>query len=292
MSGNATVVVSVLDQIDTPPYFNPAVVLVDVLENATLNHVVYKLEARDEDINDAIHYVMTNASKHSGMFELNAISGELKLAKPLDREMNSSYRLEFRAVDLAGLTSSANGGNLVLTVNVIDVNDHKPEFVTTRCQTEVTFDYPNKSIIFILNALDKDAPGPNSAITYSLSSNTAGVLTIDNTTGVITKTGDFSQFITNGALNFVAHVSDNGAPKLTQTLACTVEVLPVNDKAPKFPKTVYALTVREDFSVGNIIETYQATGNSALTYSLLGGQDLFKIYPQNVRFNSFLCYKC
>ena len=280
LRGNTTIHVTVLDAIDFKPYFSPTVKTIDVLENITLQQSVYQIKAVDSDLNDVINYQITNSS-HVGVFELDTKSGELKVLKALDREETSVYRLEIQATDSAGLTSAKDG--LVLTVNVVDVNDHAPVFVTTRCNTEVTHNYPDKSIIFILNARDSDAPGVNSDLTYSLSSNTQGVLSIDPVKGIITKTGDFSSLV-GGDFTFTAHVSDNGAPKLSESLSCSVNVLPVNEDAPKFPKSVYGLSVREDFKVGNILATYVATGKSGttLSYSLLGGQDLFKIYPQNV----------
>ena len=279
LRGNVTIHVTVLDAIDSKPYFLPTMESIDVLENATSSQTVYQVRALDPDLNDVIYYVMTNSS-HAGVFDLDRKSGELKIVKKLDRELTSFYRLEFQAVDSAGLASARDG--LVLTINVVDVNDHEPVFVTTQCFTEVTHDYPNKSIIFILHAQDSDAPGVNSDLTYSLSSNVEGVLSIDPVKGVITKIGDFSPF-SRSYVNFTARVSDNGAPKLSKSLSCSVQVLPVNENAPKFPKTVYSLTVREDFNVGDILATYEATGNSVpITYSLFGGQDLFKIYPESV----------
>ena len=280
LRGNTTIHVTVLDAIDSKPYFSPTVETIDVLENVTLHQGVYQVKAVDPDLNDVISYKITNAS-HPGVFDLDAKSGQLKIAKALDREATSSYRLEIQAMDSAGLTSALNG--LLLKVNVIDVNDHAPVFVTTQCFTEMTHDYPDKSIIFILNARDSDAPGVNSDLTYSLSSNTQGVLSIDPIKGIITKNGDFLSLV-GRTLTFTAQASDNGAPKLSKSLSCSVSVLPVNEDAPKFPQSVYSLSVREDFKVGNVLATYVATGKSGttLTYSLFGGQDLFKIYPQNV----------
>ena len=61
-----------------------------------------------------------------------------------------------------------------------------------------------------------------------------------------------------------------------------MKILAANEDAPKFEKTVHEITVREDFKVGNILHTFPATGQSALKYKLIGGHELFKVYPNNV----------
>ena len=277
LSGNITININVRDAIDSPPFFTPSIDTVNVLENSTIDQTIFTIKAKDLDLNDVVSYNITYSS-HGGQFKINPTTGDVQLAKSLDRESVSFYRIEFQATDSAGLKSASDG--LIINVNIIDVNDHAPEFLNSQCLTEVTDAYPDQAIMFILNARDLDV-GVNADLTFSLSSDVTGLLAIDPKKGIVTKNGDFAPHVSK-MINFTAHVSDNGVPKLSKSLSCSVKVLPTNANAPKFPKTVYQLTVREDFSVGDILESYLATGQSSVTYTLFGGQDTFKVYPLNV----------
>eukprot|EP00111_Clytia_hemisphaerica_P005933 TCONS_00017188-protein len=276
LSGNVTVNINVLDAIDSPPFFTPSTDTVDVLENSTIDQTIFTIKAKDLDLNDVVKYNIAYSS-HAGQFKINPTTGDVQLAKPLDRESVSFYRVEFQATDSAGLKSALDG--LVINVNIIDINDHAPEFLNSQCLTEVTDGYPDKAILFILNARDLDS-GVNAELTYSLSSDINGLLSIDPKKGIVTKNGNFTPRVSK-MINFTAHVTDNGVPKLSESLSCSVKVLPTNVNAPKFEKTVYQLTVREDFSVGDILESYLVTGQSSVTYTLFGGQDTFKVYSLN-----------
>lgn len=277
LSSAIPISITVQDAIDSPPYFQPLVQTIDILENAVVNSVIFTISARDDDLNDTITYNMTYASRND-TFLLDGLTGDVKLLKTLDRETELFYRLRFKATDSVGLVSDNDG--LVVELNVIDVNDHVPFFLNEQCSTEVTQDYPDRSIIFIVNAQDNDA-GRNAELTYDLSANAISTFAIDPKLGVVTKSGSFSPFVSS-SIDFNVTVSDNGSPKLSSSISCSVKVLETNKDAPKFSQTVYNVTVPENTPVGEIMQTFQASGKSQLSYKLIGGQGLLKIFPQNV----------
>lgn len=69
----------------------------------------------------------------------------------------------------------------------------------------------------------------------------------------------------------------NNTPKLSSTSTITVEVLDVNDNAPKFENPSYMATVNESALPGSLLITIQATdrdsdiyGKSSILYELIG----------------------
>jgi hypothetical protein len=52
---------------------------------------------------------------------------------------------------------------------------------------------------------------------------------------------------------------DGGDPKLTGTLDLNVTITDVNDNSPSFNQTTYAVSVKEDEPIGNVIYNIKAT---------------------------------
>ena len=119
----------------------------------TSGTIATKIHATDKDLGDnrKIKYsLMDSANNH---FKIDASSGIVTLAKPLDRETRGAYNLTVRAMDSGRPRKSSITHLLVV---VLDVNDNPPEF-----GSKYYFSYVNESLsieseILQLQATSKD----------------------------------------------------------------------------------------------------------------------------------------
>uniref|UniRef100_A0A8B9SK27 Cadherin domain-containing protein n=1 Tax=Anas platyrhynchos TaxID=8839 RepID=A0A8B9SK27_ANAPL len=126
-SGTAQIHIIVLDVNDNAPTFSQDVYVGQVLESAPAGSVVLRVVATDPDVglNGDISYRFSQAVSDSQLpFTIDAISGEIRVTKPLDFETTQKYELSMLATDGGGLSGMCNA-----VVEVMDVNDNAPELV-------------------------------------------------------------------------------------------------------------------------------------------------------------------
>lgn len=104
-------------------------------------------------------------------FRLNAISGNLSVAAPLDREKVPAYQLTVQAIDHGSPRLSSTSS--IVVVMVEDVEDNNPVLLTPEAlllpQTLTI-----GANVALLRALDRDS-GANARLQYRLLSQNAGV---------------------------------------------------------------------------------------------------------------------
>lgn len=71
---------------------------------------------------------------HAGVLEVDQNNGDLIVAASLDYEMNDTYIFGIQAEDM-GVPSRSGSANV--TIIVLDVNDHTPEFNMTSYSVEL-----------------------------------------------------------------------------------------------------------------------------------------------------------
>ena len=111
---------------------------------------------------------------------MDAENGIITLAKNLDRETQETYNLTVKAVDqgMPQLCSLAT-----LTVQVLDVNDNPPEFVSRSYHTSLIESAAIGSEVIRVVATSLDS-GINAEIEYSIvGGNEHGKFTIDKQSG-------------------------------------------------------------------------------------------------------------
>lgn len=110
-----TLVVRLVDYNDCPPQFRQAEYEASVREDAAAGTVVLRLEVRDADAQGAPLSFFVADGDARARFQLRA-SGELYVARPLDRETDASYDLSVAATD-GKFTATTR-----VRITVIDVN--------------------------------------------------------------------------------------------------------------------------------------------------------------------------
>lgn len=117
-----------------------------------------------------------------GVFSINHLSGVVILEKPLDREIQDTYRVRVQAADQAGAAGSLST-QVDLVVMVLDVNDNPPVFQKQDYAVTVPEDVAVGTELLRVFASSKDI-GVNAEIYYSISTgNELGKFYIDRTIG-------------------------------------------------------------------------------------------------------------
>uniref|UniRef100_A0A3P8VS05 Protocadherin 18a n=1 Tax=Cynoglossus semilaevis TaxID=244447 RepID=A0A3P8VS05_CYNSE len=163
--------VEVLDINDNAPQFARSVIPIEISESAAVGARIPLDSATDPDVGENSLY--TYALEPNNFFRVDVQSrtdgakyAELVVLRELDREVRSSYELQYTASD-KGLP--ARTGTTLLKINVADSNDNSPVFDKSSYVINLPENAPVGSLIIDLNATDADE-GINSKIVYSFSS--------------------------------------------------------------------------------------------------------------------------
>ncbi|EDW97645.1 cadherin-87A [Drosophila yakuba] len=292
----------VKDVQDKPPVFQGSLSTV-IDEDSPINTLVLTVHARDGDTGEPRKIVYDLRTNPNDYFLLDAQTGELRTAKPLDREAledsTGIISLVIRARELVNGVPSDDpltSATAKATVTIRDVNDSPP-----------VFNHKEYSVSLLENTL----PGTPLALDMSVSDADVGInskfaLRLDDVSGVfdvepklVTGYSQVNIRVANGTLDYenpnqrkfivlvVAEETDTN-PRLSSTATITVTVLDANDNKPVFEQESYSATVSEAALPGQYIATITARdvdsgsyGDSGIRYSLSGtGAELFHVNEQ------------
>lgn len=271
-SATATVQISVEDENDNYPQFSKKRYVVQVPENVSVNTRVIQVEATDQDEgnNAKVHYNIISGNI-KGQFYIHPPTGVIDVINPLDYEMIREYNLRIKAQD-GGRPPLINGTGMVV-VQVVDVNDNAPMFVSTPFQATVLENVAIGYSVIHIQAIDGDS-GENARLDYRLTDITPGFpFTINNSTGWITVSHELDRETTD-FYTFGVEARDNGAPVMSSSASVSITVLDVNDNVPTFTEKFYSLKINEDALVGTSVLTVTAVDrdvNSVVTYQISSG---------------------
>ncbi|XP_016011118.2 cadherin EGF LAG seven-pass G-type receptor 2 isoform X1 [Rousettus aegyptiacus] len=283
-SATAAVFLSVEDDNDNAPQFSEKRYVVQVREDVTPGAPILRVTASDRDkgSNALVHYSIMSGNAR-GQFYLDAQTGALDVVSPLDYETTKEYTLRVRAQD-GGRPPLSNVSGLV-TVQVLDINDNAPIFVSTPFQATVLESVPLGYLVLHIQAIDADA-GENARLEYRL----AGVghdfpFTINNGTGWISVAAELDREEVD-FYSFGVEARDHGTPALTASASVSVTILDVNDNNPTFTQPEYTVRLNEDAAVGTSVVTVSAVdrdAHSVITYQITSGntRNRFSITSQS-----------
>ncbi|XP_076993344.1 protocadherin beta-13-like [Tamandua tetradactyla] len=273
-SGTAHVHVEVADTNDNAPEFEQSLYRVQVAEDMPLGFLIVTVSATDIDIgvNGEISYSLFQASEEiSDTFQVNPVTGEIRLKKKLDFETFQSYEVNVEARDAGSFT-----GKCTVLAQVIDVNDNAPEITMSAFTSPVPENSP-ETVVAVFSVSDLDSE-ENGKISCFIQDDLPFLLkpSVENFYTLITERPLDRE--SRAVYNVTITVTDLGTPRLKTQHSITVRVSDVNDNAPTFTQTSYTLYVRENNSpalhIGSVSATDRDSGpNAQVTYSLLPPQD-------------------
>uniref|UniRef100_A0AAR2LRM9 Cadherin domain-containing protein n=1 Tax=Pygocentrus nattereri TaxID=42514 RepID=A0AAR2LRM9_PYGNA len=212
-----TVIKVNVEDVNEPPVFTNPVIKMTVSEAARVGTTIGTVSAHDPDsASSAIRYSIDRNTDLERYFNVDAMSGVISTAKPLDREVNSVHNITIFAMES------------IAVITVMDINDNAPVFAI-EYETRMCENASPGQVIQTISAVDKDEPPSGHRFYFSLAlpagSNHNFTLrdNKDNTASVLTKRGGFRRR-EQALYQLPVLIVDSGSPALSSTNTLSVRV--------------------------------------------------------------------
>ncbi|XP_042275513.1 protocadherin alpha-8-like [Thunnus maccoyii] len=261
-SGSLNVSIIVLDSNDNRPMFSQDTYQIEIYENVPVGTTVTRVNAMDPDegANGEIEYSLSKslARKVYEIFELDRLSGQIKLKGGLDFEESEIYKLEVEASDKGTppLTSRCR-----VIIKIKDVNDNPPEIEITSLSNTVSENSKPGTVISLISVTDKDS-GVNGKIISSIANDVPLELKPsykENTYSVVTKEFLDREKVSHYEITIKA--TDCGEPPLSTVKTFDIQISDVNDNSPHFDENRLQFYLVENNLAGASIFSVSATDN-------------------------------
>jgi len=238
-----------------------------VNENTEGGVTIGTVEAHDPDKNQALHFVL-NAGIDSVPFDVDSITGEVRVVNAIDYEKKSEYRLSVAVHDsiTTGGTSSSDIG--YITIRIVDVNE--PPTIPSNQKRQVNENSPRGTIVGVeIVAMDADKGGSLSFVI--LNGNGLGLFAMRACDGQMSvqnsKLLDYETLAQT--LNIPVRVRVSDGEFYAETIVY-VDVINMPESPVFDERQFYKFTIPENAAVGDAVGTVRATqpDSLALKYSL------------------------
>lgn len=229
-----------------------------------------------------------SADVEEGCFDIDRKTGNLVVARLLDREKQQDYKLEIRALDTSS-TNNPQSSAITIDIEVVDVNDNAPRWPVDPVRLSIPEDMLPGTVLHNFTATDDDS-GQNSLLQYRLmgqSPDYAGLFAIDSLTGSLRLEGalDYENSTEYVLIIQAQDQSLNVSQRLSTLLTLFVNIEDVNDNSPEFivPATDGSVVIPANYrDIGDVIMRVAAADNDQgingrVSYRIQSGNDRFKI---------------
>lgn len=168
---------------DNPPKFIPPNYRVKVREDLPIGTVIMWLEAHDPDVGTSSQVRYSFVDSGDGKFEVDKLSGAVRIVQNLDYEKKQVYSLVAKAKDKGKPISLSSTCHI--EVEVVDVNEnlHRPLFPSFVDKGYIKEDVPIGTSVMKVTAQDEDK-GRDGEVRYSIRDGSGlGIFAIDEETG-------------------------------------------------------------------------------------------------------------
>ena len=280
--------ITILDANDNSPSFS---LLDDRLEihereDQAPGSTVYIAQARDPDAgnNGTVRYKLLN--NPDNLFNIEPISGEIRLKNTLDFEKRQKFELRIVGYDLG--TPKSRSSTMTLVISLKDVNDNPPTFSKSVYDFHVTENSPISSSRFAqITATDLDSD-ENGRVYYTFEkSRYTSLFGINPPDGSLYVRGPLDREEQDLYVMTVIATDYGKIPsKLSSTAVIRIHVKDVNDNVPVFTSSDYHFNIEENLPVGSTVGVLAARdrdigANGELRFSLVNPHANFVINPHN-----------
>ncbi|XP_053252586.1 cadherin-7 isoform X2 [Podarcis raffonei] len=221
-----TTVKIIVEDVDEPPIFTSRLYTMVVSEAAKVGTIIGTVAAHDPDAsNSPVRYSIDRNTDLERYFNIDANSGVITTAKPLDRETNAVHNITVLAMESQNPSQIGRG---YVAITILDINDNAPEFAmdyeTTVCENAE----PGQAIQRI-SAIDKDDPPSGHQFSFSLAGEAANNHNFtlqdnkDNTASILTRRNGFRRQ-EQSVYYLPVFIVDSGSPSLSSTNTLTIRV--------------------------------------------------------------------
>ncbi|XP_069510287.1 protocadherin gamma-A6-like isoform X46 [Ambystoma mexicanum] len=269
-SGTAQIRVTVLDANDNAPVFNQSVYKISILENVPKGTVVTTITATDKDqgVHSELTYSFNKITENIlQTFQVDSKTGVISVLKSPDFEGSENYEFEVQATDGGSLSRCK------VLVEVINVNDNRPEILISSLLNKVMENTPPGTAIALLQIYDRDS-GEYGEVVCSIPAQLPFQLK--------KSFGTYYNLVTDGSLDreqiseyiITITAKDKGDPPLFNTETVRLQVLDENDNAPVFQLPSNTVYINENVPSGTSIfkicaKDLDSDQNGKITYSII-----------------------
>ncbi|XP_053305609.1 cadherin-11 [Spea bombifrons] len=231
----------------------------------------------DVDSGDGkIKYILSGEGAGT-IFVIDDKSGNIHATKTLDREERAQYTLMAQAVDRE--TNKPLEPPSEFIVKVQDINDNPPEFLQENYHARVPEMSSVGTSVIQVTASDADDPtyGNSAKLVYSILEGQP-YFSVEAQTGIIRTALPNMDREAKEEYHVVIQAKDMGGHMggLSGTTKVTITLTDVNDNPPKFPQSVYPMSVSEAAIPGDEVGRIKAKDpdigeNGLIEYRILEG---------------------
>lgn len=285
------IIVTVVDENDNQPMFGQAEYNISIKEITKVGSVVLAVSATDADFgeNGRVGYEFPNNidRKVLDYFEIDNVSGELKLVRSLEKEGGTTFAFKVRASDHGTPVISSEAS---VKISVEDTVNDPPSISVSHLRSKgnsavMSEDAVVGTKVAFIDVTDTDSGrnGETSCIS------TSEYFTMQEYTNPDVYTISLAKFLDREKIPthiIIIECLDRGTPPLSSAVKLSVIVEDVNDNPPLFTKKFYEMKVKENQEagepVGNVFATDADIGiNAVLRYSLEPSVTEFEINESN-----------
>uniref|UniRef100_A0A3B4U4T0 Si:ch73-379j16.2 n=1 Tax=Seriola dumerili TaxID=41447 RepID=A0A3B4U4T0_SERDU len=278
-SGTLNVSIEVLDINDNRPTFIQDIYQITIQENVPIGTSIFLMNATDPDegANGDIEYNLAKTLRRRvyDLFELNKLTGEIRVKGVVDYEENDIYKLDVEASDKG--TPPLKGECRVI-IKIKDINDNPPEIEVTSLSDTVSEGSKPGTVISLLSVIDKDS-GVNGKIISSITSDMPFELKPsykEHIYSVVTKWFLDREEVSHYEITIKA--IDCGEPPLSTYKTLSIEISDINDNSPQFSLNPLQFYISENNIAGKSLFSVSATDkdvddNAVISYDIVRGDN-------------------
>ncbi|PKK21808.1 FAT atypical cadherin 2 [Columba livia] len=269
LSDVTMVVINITDINDHAPEFIQDPYFADIREDAAVGEIILTVSADDLDgaMNNQITYSIVEGNP-LGHFAIQPKSGQISIAKHLDREEIPSYSLTVRATDNG---HPAQFSDVALHIHVSDVNDNPPRFFQLNYSVVVQENAPVGTSVLELIMSDRDTPENGPPYSFQITQGNDGKAFDVTQNGLLVTSSILNRRMKEQYLLQV-QVSDSGIPPLSSSAFINIQVTEQSQYAPSALPLEIFITTNEEAFRGGVLGKIHATDrdpHDTLVYTLV-----------------------
>ncbi|KAK0418580.1 hypothetical protein QR680_013653 [Steinernema hermaphroditum] len=243
----AVVEITVEDENDNSPKFS-RLFHAEVAEDSHPGTFIIQVTSTDPDSPEHSRNRYSLEGEDSDVFSIDSLSGNVTLARNVDRESRDEYRIRVKASDGFWQVTTT------LTITVTDVNDNAPMFVKDSYEISANRNTATGTVVDQVTAYDIDS-GLNAEVRYRFLEESRA-FRIDPKSGIIYSILSLRDSPDAVRLQVVAE--DEGIPSRSSVVPLTLYIVGNNEHEPEFDEKSYEFPISEEMKNGTVIGKVEA----------------------------------